>query len=135
MNKFNFVIVTYKKCLDNLILFIYNCVMSPWHDKNLLLNDRKKGVAYWFGLVLFSAFSCISILLFYPKNSVLSWVETGLGFLIAVLLAIFIFDKLILQYVLKSIPAYSLWEKVSLVAANLLGGIYRVHKVYILTRF
>ncbi len=96
--------------------------MSPWRDKKNMLNDRLKVLVYWFCLVIFSAVACIYIVFFVPKSSIAGWIVAGLGYLIAVLLAILLLDRVILRYTRKALHAYSLWEKVSLLVVCLLCG-------------
>jgi hypothetical protein len=86
---------------------------------NLLRN-----YGYWSLLVFLSALSCIPIFLWLSKNSLIQWIFDGLVFILVTIFITYGLHSFVFRYVLLHLQSYSMLEKIVLIGASILAGVW-----------
>jgi hypothetical protein len=99
--------------------------MEKFHHRNTSQYiDILRNTGYWSFLVLLSVSSCISILLWLPKNSSSQWIFAGLVYILALTFVSLGLHKIIFRYARNRLNSYTDFWKIGFISACILGGLW-----------
>jgi len=98
--------------------------MEKSHPIKIWQYNQLRNILYWSSLSLLSAFSCINIFLWIPKSHAIQVIFAWLAFILATLLFIFVVHRLIFQYTLLRLQAYSSSWKIGAIVISLVSGVW-----------